>query len=240
MESKILIVLQFWEGDKAQAMQLARFLADLEPRHCDLADFLFAARFDCKHDQATVDYVSRKFNVRTFTSRRRGVGWPNGCNELWFSVMEWAYSMIDAKKIPHYKAIFTIEADCCPIQSDWLRKISVLWDKANESRPVFVAGALVDPGPHINGNALFTTRPKELQWITKRIGGVAPGVGWDFVLARQFRNRGWANITQMKSLWHTPTFTQDQYEDMLKNDWIWIHGIKDLSLIRMGRVKYNV
>lgn len=240
VDPKFLIALQFWEGDKAQAMELAKFLADLEPRHCDLADFMFAARFDCKPDQSVVDHVSRKFNTRTFISRRRGTGWPNGCNELWFSVMEWVNSMRDAKKIPQYKAVFTIDADSCPIQRDWVQKLSILWDKANTQGPVSIAGALVDPGPHINGNALISCNPRFLHWIARKVNGVAPGAGWDYVLAREFRQQGWANLTQVKSMWHTPTISPAQYEDMLRNDWIWIHGVKDNSLIALGRKKYGV
>ena len=240
MDPKFLLVLQFWEGDKAQAMELARYLADLEPRHSDVMDFLFAARFDCKPDPATVDYVSRKFNTRTFISRRRGVGWPDGCNELWFSVMEWASSMTNARKIPSYKAFFTMEADSCPIQQGWAAKLSALWDLANQKSPVVMAGALVDPGPHINGNAFMSGNPKFLYWISRKVGGVRPGSGWDYCLASEFRQQGWANFTQMKSIYSTPTFSKEQFDDMRKNDWIWIHGGKDTSLIRYGRELFKV
>lgn len=118
MANKILIALQFWDGDRALAMELADFLADLEPVKQQQADFMFAPRFDCRADASVVSRVSRKFNVYAQVSRRRGVGWPNGCNELWFSVMEWVQSMSLAKKIPSYKAIFTCEADGAPIPRD--------------------------------------------------------------------------------------------------------------------------
>jgi len=42
--SKILLAIQFWKGDQKLAMDLMRLIADLEPKHCDLADVLFAAR----------------------------------------------------------------------------------------------------------------------------------------------------------------------------------------------------
>lgn len=240
MNHKILIALQFWNGDREPALALARYLADLEPEHSNLADFLFAARFDTPHDQTVVHYVARKFNVRTLTSRRRGVGWPNGCNELWFGVMEWAQSMTAARKIPDYKAIFTIEADSCPIQRDWLPKISQLWDKANANGRIAMAGALVQPGPHINGNALMSGDAPFLTWIARRVGGIPSGGGWDYVLAREFRNRGWANLVQMKSIYNTPSFSEEQFNDMRRNDWIWIHGCKDDSLIRHGRKLFGV
>jgi len=221
-------------------MALADYLADLEPVKCQMADFMFAARFDCRPDEATVQRVARKFNVRTHISRRRGIGWPDGCNDLWFSVMEWVNSMSAAKKIPQYKAIFTCEADGAPIQRDWIARLSSEWDRVNAPKPVCIAGALVDPGPHINGNALISGHPNFLRWIARRTGSVRPGGGWDFVLAQDFQRIGWADIPGVKSIYNTPTFTQEQYEGMLQQDWIWVHGGKDTSLIQMGRKRHNV
>ncbi len=240
MDSRILIALQFWGGDQARAMELAKFLADLEPEKSKLADFLFASRFDCPIDPVVPRQVARKFTVYTKTSRRRGTGWPDGCNELWFSVMEWVQSMIQARKIPHYKAIFTCEADGCPIQRNWIEWLSLEWDRVNRVKPVVIAGPMVPPGPHINGNALITGNLKFLSWITRRVGGVQPGGGWDFVLRRDFERIGWSDIPCMKSIYNTPTFSQEQYEDMINRRWVWIHGVKDGSLIRMGREKFKV
>ena len=238
--NRLLIALQFWEGDKARAMELAKFLADLEPGRSEMADFLFVSRFDCKVDEAVTRYVSRKFNVYTRVSRRRGVGWPDGCNELWFSVMEWVESMIRTRKVPHYKAIFTCEADGCPIQRNWIEWMSLEWDRVNRPKPVAIAGALVEPGPHINGNALISGNSDFLNWIARRVSGVRPGVGWDYCLAPDFRRIGWADIPGIKSIYNTPTFSAEQYAEMVKNNWIWVHGVKDLSLIRLGRERFKV
>jgi hypothetical protein len=84
--NKILITIPFWNGDKDQAMKLARLLADLQPVHSTTADVLFVSRFDTKHDKQTIDYVSRKFNVYYHVSQRREVGWPHGCNGTFFRV----------------------------------------------------------------------------------------------------------------------------------------------------------
>ena len=240
MVNKLLIALQFWEGDKAQAMELARFLADLEPQHTDLADFLFMARFDCVPDDATVRHVSRKFNVHSVVSRRRSFGWPAGCNDLWFSVMEWAQSLIPAKKIPHYKAIFTCEADGAPIQRDWLARLSLEWERVNQKKPVVMAGALLEFGPHINGNALMSGDLKFLTWIGRRVGCCPANSGWDYCLAPEFKKRGWADIPGIKSIYAQPTFSREQYADFIKNEWTWIHGCKDNALIRYGRERFQV
>lgn len=240
MDRKILIALQYWDGDRTRALELARFLADLEPMHTDLADFLFMARFDSSLDPAVVAHVARKFNVYSRVSKRRGVGWPCGCNELWFSVMEWVESMIRAKKVPAYKAIFTCEADGAPIQRDWIARLSAEWDRVNKPKPIVMAGALVQPGPHINGNALMSGEPNFLTWIARRVGGVAINTGWDYRLANDFQKRGWADIPGIKSIYNTPTFSQDQYNAMVSSGWVWIHGCKDTSLICMGRARFGI
>jgi hypothetical protein len=240
MDRKILIALQFWDGDKSQAMGLADFLADLEPGHSDLADILFMARFDCAAHQPTVEHASRKFNVHTQISRRRSFGWPAGCNDLWFSVMEWVQSMVSARKTPHYKAIFTCEADGCPIQRDWIARLSSEWDRVNQPKPVVMAGAMCPNGPHINGNALMSGDLHFLTWIGRRVGCCHPNVGWDYGLASDFRKRGWADIPGMKSIYGQPTFSKEQYAEFVKNDWTWIHGCKDNSLILHGRERFKV
>ena len=240
MDPKILIALQYWDGDRERALALSRFLADLEPKHSDRADFMFMCRFDSSLDAASVKHVSRKFNTYSLKSRKRGVGWPCGCNELWFSVMEWCQSMIQAKKIPHYKAIFTCEADGCPIPRNWIERLSSEWDRVNTPNPVVMAGALVNPGPHINGNALLSGDLHFLTWIARRVGCVLPGGGWDYCLAPEFKKRGWADIPGMKSIYNTPTFSEAQYQDMVKNDWIWVHGGKDTSLIQYARARFGV
>lgn len=98
----------------------------------------------------------------------------------------------------------------------------------------------MDPGPHINGNALISGKPNFLHWIARRVGGVRPGGGWDYVLARDFARIGWADIPGIKSIYNQPTFSPEQYADFIKNEWIWIHGGKDNSLIRMGRERFKV
>lgn len=240
MENRLLLALQFWEGDKDRAMALARFLADLEPEKVQLADFLFMSRFDCKVDEAVVHHVARKFNTRSLVSRRRGIGWPIGCNELWLSVMEWITSMTKARKIPRYKAVFTFEADGAPICRDWITRLSLEWERVNQEKQVVIAGALVDPGPHINGNALVSCRWPFLEWVCRHMTSRATTAGWDYAFARDFQKLGWADIPGIKSLYNSPTFSEEQYQDMQKNQWVWVHGGKDTSLIKMGRARFKV
>lgn len=240
--SKILLALQFWENDRPLAMKLARLIADLEIRHSEDADFLFVSRFDCKHDLVAEKYVGRKFNTWSATSRRRATGWPHGPNELWFGTMDWIYTMQLAKKLPRYDAVFTFEADGCPMVPNWIRDLKNSWDEATQGgTPVYVYGAyLIYPAPHINGNALFSADPAFLHWLTRKVGGCAPHGGWDYVLAPQFKKWGWKNCPQIHSYWRTPTVSEQSFVDVVNQGVVYLHGVKDDSAIQICRRRYSL
>jgi len=240
MSQKILIALQYWAGDSKLALKLAKFLADIEPRHSDQADFLLLSRYDCPLDTTTVQHLSRKFNVHGFRGWKRGTGWPAGCNDLWLTVMEWAASMSQAKKIPEYKAIFTCEADGAPLFRDWITRMHEAWDQVSREKPVVVAGPLVLPGPHINGNCLVNGSPKNLNWLAHGMPSVHPAVGWDYLLAPLLKKAGWANIPGMRSIYNTPTFSAERRKSLQEEGVFWVHGGKDDSLIRLGREEWTI
>lgn len=228
---KILICLTFWEGDRADAMNLARLLADLQPGPglCREADFLFVARFDAKHDQSTINYVSRKFKVFTHISKRRGTGWPTGCTELFFGAFEWIYHKMAAYMIPQYKAILNIEADSLPLVKDAIQQLSALWDRLPAG--TCVAGPWLENGVHedlghINGGAcLLSGRLDFLKWLVKRAGISVRGGGWDFVLAPQFREWGWYKMPQIQSLWQVP-INEELFHQSIQRGIIYSHGHK--------------
>lgn len=236
--NKLLLALQFWENDRAQAMKVARLIADLEPRHSEAADFLFVSRFDCTHDKKTLDYVSRKFNVYSHISRRRETGWPGGCNGLFFGTMDYVYSVSVAKRFPVYKAILTFEADCIPLVPNWISEISREWDRA---QPAKMVGAYqTNPLGHINGNALFSGDLKFLKHLTRNIGGCSPMGGWDFMLRHEFKRLGWKDSRMFRSWWGYPTTSQETYEQLLREQVVVFHGCKDSSALECVRKKYNL
>jgi hypothetical protein len=237
VSNKILIVLQFWSGDKANAMRLARFLADIEPEKCPNADLLLVSRYDCSQDEETVKYVAKKFNVHTHRSRRRGTGWPHGCNELFFGSMEWVYSMMQANRVPQYKAIFTCESDGAPLQSNWIKHFSRGWSRLQEtSKPVYVAGALVPhPAEHVNGNCFFSGNLKFLHWMVRLIGGAPSGCGWDYYLREDFKKWGWAQLPGLRSYWGQKTMSEEGYRKEVSDGTVWLHGVKDDSFYNFTR-----
>jgi hypothetical protein len=242
-ENKILIALQFWKGDKLQAMRLADFLADLEPGRSEQADFLFVSRFDCPQDIGTVSRVSRKFNTFHTVSRRRGTGWPVGCNELWLGTMEWAVHMRAAKKIPRYKAIFTFEADVVPLARGWIGHLTHHWDLEYKRRngQLAVMGAWLpngfnnNPVGHINGNCMCSLDDKMGKDILKTVNRCPSAIGWDFFAGAEFQRLGWAKMPGQMCEWRTGKYTVEKFNELLAANTILHHGCKDNSLLDLSR-----
>lgn len=236
MNEKILLALQFWDGDKAQAMKVARLIADLEIRHSDQADFLFVSRFDCGHDKSTLDHVSRKFNTYKCVNRRRGREWPHGCNDLWFGTMDYMFAMNAAKRLPTYKAILTFESDATPLAPNWISELSRAWDA---SQPTKVLGALQSsPGPHVNGNAMFSGDLKFLKYIARDVGGCSPQGGWDFMLAPMFKRLGWRDSGLFRSWWNYPNMSEETFNQLGREGVVFFHGVKNDSAMNHVRRRY--
>lgn len=235
MSDKILLALQYYHGDADMAGKVARLIADLEPRRCERADILLVSRFDTVHDQSVVEYVSSKFNVWTHISRSRAEMWPHGCNALWFSTMDYVYTYGIADRIPPYKAILTFEADAVPLIPGWIQALSDGWDAAQAS----VYGSFQPaPGPHINGNAMFSGDKDFLKWIARDVGGCTPMGGWDYVLYPKFKKWGCANAPSMRSWWGTKTLPKEQYDDLVSQQVVFLHGVKDDSVIQHVRKRF--
>lgn len=239
MIDKFLIILPFWQGDKPKMALLARLLADLEPAHCKLADILFVARFDCRHDPKLVKDVSKKFNIYTHTSMRQGTGWPFGCNSLWFGSMEWCYHMMARKKVPHYRAIINMEADCVPVRKDWLAVIKKQWCEVSSKRPVAMAGDIVVAGgrEHINANAVLSCDMKFMKWMATVASTHEKPAGWDWYLADTIKRWGWARLDGIRSWWNKSTYTEKDWEREQKDGIALFHGTKDYSLHKLAREK---
>jgi hypothetical protein len=141
-----------------------------------------------------------------------------------------------AGKIPKYKATFTFESDGCPVFPDWIARMSQAWDAANTPNPVCVAGPIVQiPGEHMNGNLMVSGVPDTLKWIIRAADGIRVNAGWDWVLSPIFKKRGWANIPGMVSYYNTRGYTVEQFAQAQQDQLIWIHGVKDNSLVEHGR-----
>lgn len=230
---RMLLALQFWNGDKVMAGKLARLIADLEPRHLELADFLFVSRFDCAPDRDVVEYVKRKFNTYTYICRNRGTGHPLGCNTLWFATLGWLLSMREARKVPPYKCMFTIEADGCPMSPTWISEMLQAWDVV---QPASVVGCQETIPPHINGNMMVSANLAFLHRIARQVGGVHPRASWDIAMWNEFRKWGTANIRPMiHNTYRVPHADHAFFEARQAEGCVYSHGVMDDSLKQIVR-----
>jgi hypothetical protein len=237
---KVLLAIQFYNGDQTAAEEVARLIADLTPRHRKDVDFMFASRFDCDVSPRIVDYVSRKFDVFSHKGRRREIGWPAGCNALWFDTMAKVYEQSRAKKMPVYDWILTFEGDTAPLCPDWVDKLNAEWVAANKERRVDVMGALL-PAPvlHCNGNALFSGRLPFLQHLAEKVLGCSSRAGWDCILAPMFKQFGWHGSNQMICQWNRyGNIIEEELDYWLNEGMVFHHGIKNPSLLDLVNDKW--
>ncbi len=177
----MVLNLQFWEKDKAQAMALARLIADLEEKPRNDVTFLFSARFDCEHDEDTISYVAAKFPVIRYTTKRKATGWPHGPNEMMACSYEHLVLLKRRKWMDHLSCVLFMEADCAPLHRDWINLIKKEYDGCGKK----VLGAWLMKGAdcqveHVNGNCVVSMD------FWKRCPAMFhpdPRWGWDAALA---------------------------------------------------------
>lgn len=152
----LILNIQFWDSDKAQAMALARLIADLEDKPRTDCMMMFTARFDCEHDEETIAYVSNKFQVLKYKTKRRATGWPNGPNQMMACSYEHCVELKLRGKLPKLKAVMMIEADCVPLYKNWLDQLIAEWNGCGKH----VLGAWLKKGDagceHVNGNCIIS------------------------------------------------------------------------------------
>lgn len=224
--------MQFWAGDRAQAMAALRLIADLEPIHNPEFDILFSARFDCPAPaySTTVQYVARKFNVFTYTSTSKRTGWPAGCNALWLDSMHHIADSMQSGRMPRYKWVLCMESDDAPLTKNWLEELDRSWDR----HAMYVQGNVVQfPKWHCNGNAMFSCDPEFMAFLRKV--KTIPNLGWDFVLADQFRWWGWADVPAIRSIWGTKSLSPESIQSFISGGCHMLHGVKDNSVLSWGR-----
>ena len=235
--SKFLIALQYWDGDRDAAHELMELLAATVERKNPWADIVIYYRHDAqKPDHDTLERLNEAFDkVYVSHSRSAMQGYPDACNAMWADLATDAYrksteSAYGEPPWKKYKALFSIEADCCPIASDWLETLSEEWDNAAVNVVGFWCNVTNNRYQkqigHINGNMMFA-----LDIVKKRpeIVGTPFGEAWDTWHAQSFKEAGWQHSGKMISLWNQPTITKAEFVNLKFSGYVFLHGIKDDS-----------
>lgn len=196
---RILLALQYWDGDRERAEDLARFLTDVESEFRGDADFLISARADSAVDPLLVEYVSKRFKCYSNVGTSPLRGYPDGSFGLWNDTIRFVRDGCRDGKLPRYDCILTFEADCVPLVRNWIDKLLEAWrDEAAPHNRIAIGqhwGLAECPYPHINGNLLVSGKQEHLEilaeWQAKSMNAWDVGI---YPLLRQHGAVGTAAI----------------------------------------------
>lgn len=239
----ICIVLQYHAGDYYRAMELARFIAQLERRPRTDVKFAFFGRWDARDpDVTTLDLVGKKFGVRCArTSRHKWTGWPSGPNGIAKEALETAPSWLwrEFGIVTQDGPLLMLEPDCVPFARDWLDQMIDDWQTfgtgPDQRDGVWQIGAWRDSGGadgHINGNCLIRSdiaHVLPLQVIT-------PHLAWDCAIA-PLMAKHWYHSWLFRNDFQSTHASLATLTTPIRGDRppVLIHGYKDNSALKLAR-----
>jgi len=124
----IVLVLQYWQQDRAQADAVIRFITDLEPTKREDVRLRLVARADCPHlDMETIQYAAQKFDVSWVHAKTRTEGWPAGPNAMAVEILTTAPKWLHEAGWDDCFGILMLEPDVTPLHPFWLDKLIGAW-----------------------------------------------------------------------------------------------------------------
>lgn len=238
----LLVCLAYWPGDWAMAREVARLLSDLLPSKQSNVEFLFQGRFDCESpDPDIVRHCEEKFaRVHVRRSRRKGVGFPMGCNELAFDLFDFMFCNRD--RFPRIGGVLLIEADCVMLSRTWNHEFVDEWHRAQAAGKLvcgsFIPGNFNSGAFHINATAIY-------RWdIIKHVPALygSPGTeGWDWYHGTRLHPVGY-DTPLIHLDYRKKTISSEELFSPKKNKKVPVlyHGVKDDSAIRAVREKFKI
>ncbi len=225
-KERFVLALQFWAGDRQLAMRLARAIADLEPTFRNDVTFLFVRRFDTTNDQATLDYVAKKFTVETHVGPDHTTGYPASPNLMALDLIKEANVRFKKGSWAEIVGMFMFEPDNVPLSKDWINELFT------DFRAVVAAGKHVmgswrntcTPVGHINGNLCCTP---QLAAIVD-LSGCPTNLAWDCHFAPKFQPL-WVKTGRILNLFQETKVLPDRLKipEIGKERPSIVHGIKD-------------
>jgi hypothetical protein len=156
----MIVAPQYYDGDVAPSMSLARLLADIEPSRRDDITLALVSQPGTQLTplvKATADHCSAKFNVEILQSPFGGQGHPEGCTALWAGTAKLYYDKWKAGNLKS-NCIFMLDAnDTIPLHRDWI-SLSLAEHSRTLSQGKLISGTPYFLGTcplHINPNAIF-------------------------------------------------------------------------------------
>jgi len=236
---KLLIVINYWEGDRLMAKTLAELIADLEPKRNEKADILFFRRYDAEQmPNLLIDKMTDKFvKCKQLKCRRmNAVGYPYGPNEMFYDLLE---RMNNMEWQSEYYAFLNMEADCVPLAPGWIDKLIEEFGAAYDEGK-FAIGHVVqhNPGTHLNGSALYSNDFWQRAGGMNMIGGPAASA-YDIYHANRILPIA-KDSSAMLMDFNRKTINESDLDNVRKNGEkpVYLHGVKDMSALVGIRNKY--
>lgn len=230
----MLVCIPFWNGDKAQAMDLCKILAGLQDHHVgNICHVMLVARQDCSHDVNMIKIVMAKFNTFTHITTSPLRGWPNGPNGMFGSTM----SHICHNGKNKYECVYWMEPDAIPLCPNWFMDLLHVW--RNRHIDAWVIGCRSDcngdgTGDHITGCALYHPNiAKLMPEITS-----CTGQAWDYKYRAKIVARG--SHTPLIENWYAKRNAPPDIIDRVNVGVRIIHGFKDRSVVDQVAKKFAI
>lgn len=226
--SGLVVAVQYWDGDEAAAMRLARLMADIEPEKRDDVVLALCRRHDTRKSQLAVDtyyHCARKFRVLMLQSPVVGEGHPDGANALWSGTFQELWSRWQTGNLSASSAFFT-EADGVPIRRDWLTSLKQEHETAVLSGKLITGAVMSRAVPHVNGNLIAHLS----LWADRRsLHDTPAGQAWDMFHAAALL-RECHPTSLIRNVYGSTEWTAGAIESM-RFDTVYLANVKDDSAI---------
>lgn len=241
---KILVCMQYWDGDKTQAERAIVQMSNLLSEPSNVVELAIVYRNDAQPPSPAVQLkVGEKFpKVHVWKCTRKGEGWPGGCNELAYGVLSWVpISKHLHNAFPDIDAILLLEADCVFTRKDWDQELVKEWGKTLQAGK-FVCGNILSAQKgshpeHVQGVMMVSSD------LVNRVPGMQGGPyleAWDAYHAPRL----------VPHAYHSPLFFLDYKRKEVTPDEVFAerngvapliyHGVKDNSALEAVKAHYGL
>ena len=235
----LVLCLQFYHGDRARAMRLARLIADIEPVRREDVEFMFVPRFDCEVDETFVSLVEQKFKCAFFRTHTQWQGWPAGPNGMIRDLLLEGQRRVAKGWLGATDSLLLIEPDCVPVTPDWLNVLIAEWQLALSADKWMMGTWRMSGGAmgHVNGNCIV--RPDFASLVD--LSCITQHFAWDCAIVPQVKDR-WHKTNLIRNLFQETNVT----EERMVGRWIGeqmpvlVHGVKDESAMTIARRLLNL
>jgi len=230
----ILIVVPYWTGDRAQAMELCRIVAGFQTVHVgNAAHVMLCSRQDCPMDNEMIYMISRKFNTLTYKTNSPLRGWPAGPNGMFGSAM----IHISNNLVDKYECVYWMEPDATPLCANWFTNLVNEWRTRHPSANIM--GCRSDchgdgTGDHITGCAVYHTNIARIFPALTYCDNVA----WDYLHRARIVAMG--KHTNLIENWYKAKNAPPGILDRINVGVNIVHGYKDNSLTNLVKNKFKI